>query len=106
MDRPVWMVPYYTEDFDSACTSFKVVTYEQEGYDPRFQIPMDLESPRYPCLISVCDRDIRRKVSHIQLLRVSQTDRRDSIQRECGATGVTDDIVGSAHNDYLFLMWK
>ncbi|PUU83575.1 hypothetical protein B9Z19DRAFT_1118917 [Tuber borchii] len=104
--EPVWLVPYYTEDVDKACTSFQVIMYGQEGYDHRFKIPTNLEDRRYPCLISICDRNIQSKVSHVQLVRVTRPGQVDDIQRRCKATGVTTDILGTAHSDILHLMWK
>ncbi|KAG0125146.1 hypothetical protein HOY82DRAFT_572292 [Tuber indicum] len=103
---PVWLVPYFTEDRCKACTSFKVVTREKEEYDPRFRIPIAPEPSEFPSLISICDRNIKRKVSYVQLLRVGETEQKDLIQSQCGATGATDNIAGSAHNRCLFLLWK
>ena len=109
MVRPVCLIPYYTEDVDKACTSFKIIKYGEEGYesyDHRFKIPTILEPQRQPCLLSICDRDIREKVSHVQLVRVAKSDQLDGIRKRCGAAGTTRDILYSAHSDYLYLMWK
>jgi len=115
MARPVWLVPYYTEDIDKACTSFKVIPYGQKGYDPQFKIPVGLESRRYPCLISICDQDVRSKVSHVQLVQVTiggmgfgggMHASVGNIRETCKATGVTDCLLSSAGGGYLYLMWK
>ncbi|PUU83577.1 hypothetical protein B9Z19DRAFT_1118919 [Tuber borchii] len=105
--EPVCLVPYYTEDVDKACTSFKVIRPEEEGYDHRYKIPTNLASEDYPCLISICDRDIQNKVSHVQLARVDTDKELVDIKERFGAAGATRDILGHAHDsDYLFLMWK
>ena len=104
--RPVFLVPYYTEDADKACTSFKVIQYGQEGYDHRSKIPTNLESEEYPCLISIRDKNIQKKVSQVQLVRVDGAGKLVDIRERCGAAGATRDILGSAHTDHLFLMWK
>jgi len=106
MDRPVWLVPYYTEDVYKACTSFKLVTSEQEEYDPRFRIPIAPEPSNFPCLISICDRNIGTKVSYVQLLRAASAEQKDLIQSQCGAAGATSHIVSSALHGYLFLLCK
>ena len=117
MARPVWLVPYYTEDIDKACTSFKVIPYGQKGYDPQFKIPVGLESQGYPCLISICDQDIQSKVSHVQLVQVTTGGPVSAfgggmhvsvgnIRELCKATGVTDCLLSSPGSGYLYLMWK
>ena len=103
--RPAWLVPYYTEDINKACTSFKVVGFSEEGYDDRFKIPAS--KPTWlPCLISMSDKDIQSKVSHVQLVRVTKTGELDEIRKLCMATGVTDCIVGLTGADFVYLMWK
>jgi len=104
--RPVWLVPYYTADINRACTSFKFIKYGEDGYDHQFKLPLNLESQRYPCLISICDRDIQSKVSYVQLVRVPDSGQKDNIQARFKATGITADILVSAHRDYLYLIWK
>ena len=106
MVRPVCLVPYYTEDVDKACTSFEVINPGQEGYDHRSKIPIDLEPEEHPCLISICDKNIQNKVSHVQLVRVDNSDKLIDIQERCGAAGATCEILGAAHDDHLFLIWK
>ena len=106
MVRPVCLVPYYTEDVDKACTSFKVIKSGEEGYDHRFNIPTILEPENHLCLLSVCDKDIQNKVSHIQLVRVASDKLLDDILERFKATGATPDFLGPGYQDYLFLMWK
>jgi len=104
--RPAWLIPYYTNDIDKACTSFKVISYGQDGYDHRFKIPLNLQFEFHPCLISICDRDIRKKVSHVQLVRVDSLAQKNDIQKRYKAAGVTAEILGTSHSDHLYLMWK
>ena len=109
MVRPVCLVPYYTEDVDKACTSFNLIKSGEEGYDSydhRFKIPTILEPEKHPCLLSICDRDIQDKVSHVQLVRVPEFCQLNGILERFKATGATRDILGRAHTDHLFLMWK
>ena len=106
MVRPVYLVPYYTEGFDKACTSFGIIKFGEEGYDHRFKIPTNLNSREYPCLISIRDKNIQKKVSQVQLVRVGRAMELVDIRERCGAAGATRDILGSAHSDHLFLMWK
>lgn len=106
MVRPVYLLPYYTEDVDKACTSFEVIWYGDEGYDHRFKIPTNLESSECPCLISVCDKDIQNKVSHILLARADGAGQMTTIRKRFGAAGSTSDILGSVSSYQLFLMWK
>ena len=106
MVRPVYLVPYYTEDVGKACTSFKVIRYGEEGYDHRFKIPTGLKSGEYPCLISICDKNIQNKISQVQLVRVNGPLKLVELRVRCGAAGATRNILGSAHTDHLFLMWK
>ena len=104
MARPVWLVPYYTESVDKACTSFKVIEPGEEGYDHRFGIPTDSESQWGPCLISIRDKDIQSKVSHVQLVWAARRSLVDDIRRRFMATGFTDCI--SSTDKFLYLMWK
>lgn len=109
MVRPVCLVPYYTEDVDKACTSFNIIKSGEEGYesyDHRFKIPINLAPEEHPCLISICDKNIQNKVSHVQLVRVDDDRKLVDIRERCGAAGATRDILGAAHTDHLFLMWK
>ena len=106
MVRPVYLIPYYTEDVDKACTSFEIIFYGDERYDHRFKISTNLESSECrPCLISICDKDIQKKVSHILLVRVDKTKKLAEIERRFGAAGATGDLFGPGY-DRVFLMWK
>ena len=60
----------------------------------------------YRCLIPICDRDVQSKVSYVRLVRVAGSEQKNDIQERCKATGVTAEILGSTHPDYLYLMWK
>lgn len=106
MARPVWLVPYYTSDINKACTSFKVIAYEREGYDHRFKIPTNLGPTRHPCLISVCDKTIQRKVSYVQLVLAETAGYIDKIRKQCLAAGATEDFFGYVYTYRLVLMWK
>ena len=106
MARPAWLVPYYTEDINKACTSFRVIGCPGEGSDPQFRIPGHSKSTWRPCLISICDKDIQSKVSRVQLVRVTNAGQLDEIRKLCMATGVTDCIFGVADADWVYLMWR
>jgi len=103
MARPVWLVPYYTEDINKACTSFKVIQHGQKGYDPQFKIPVGLESQGYPCLISICDQGIQSKVSHVLLVPPGMEV--ISIHDRYMATSFIA-CVHSPASGYFYLMWK